>query len=338
MAHELDMSNGTPAMAYVGETPWHGLGRALTGNETLDQWRVMAGLDWFAQTTPVQFFANGQMREDKTRLALYRSDNANLLSVVTPSYHIVQPREIIDFYRDLCEKRGYTMETAGALRGGRVIWALAKTPANIVLPGDDRVNGYMLLTTSFDKTLATQARFTSVRVVCNNTLTIAVAPKISGKSKVNAQGRAIAVKVAHSTKFVEQDVKEEMRLTEQWHEWGELAQQMAKARLTAEDTANYFLRVYHDKTLEDLDNAEEKALGHYNNTLYRMGGLMRHAPGGALASADSTLWGAVNAVTRDVDFSERAVSDDSRLTSGWFGNGEVRKNKAWAVAQELLAA
>lgn len=345
MAHELDMSTGQAAMAYVGETPWHGLGRPLTGNETLDEWRVLAGLDWFAQTAPVQFFANGEMRQDNDRLALYRSDNAALLSVVTPSYHVVQPRQIIDFYGDLCAKRGYTMETAGALRGGRVIWALAKTPANIVLPGDDRVNGYLLLTTSFDKTLATQARFTSIRVVCNNTLTVAVAPSINEqkikkgvKKNVNDKGRALAVKVNHSTKFSESEVKEEMRLTEQWHAWGELAQKMAQARIDAEQTAAYFLRVYHDKTLEDLDNADERSLTTYNNTLYRLGGLMRHSPGGALESASSTLWGAVNAVTRDIDFSERALSDDSRLTSAWFGNGEVRKNRAWAVAQELLAA
>lgn len=336
MAHELDMTSGAPAIAYVGETPWHGLGSRLTGNETMDQWRIAAGLDWFAQTAPVQFYANGEMRQAPDRLALYRTDTANLLGVVSPSYHVVQPREIVDFYKELCEKRGYTMETAGALKGGRVVWALAKTPSSLTLPGDDRVDGYLLLTTSYDKTLATQARFTAIRVVCNNTLTIAVNNQFAKGN--NKAGRAIAVKVNHSTKFKENDVKDKMFISEQWHAWSELAAKMAKARMDAEQTAAFFLSVYHDKTLEDLNDADERSLSTYNNTLYRLGGLMRHSPGGGLESSTDTLWGAVNAVTRDVDFSERALSDDSRLTSAWFGSGENRKNKAWGVAQELLAA
>ncbi|MBN0134206.1 DUF932 domain-containing protein, partial [Pseudomonas aeruginosa] len=87
---------------------------------------------------------------------------------------VVQPREVLEFYRDLTQVSGYELETAGVLKGGRKFWALARTGQNTSLKGNDLVNGYLLLATSCDGTLATTATPTTVRVVCNNTLTIAV--------------------------------------------------------------------------------------------------------------------------------------------------------------------
>jgi phage/plasmid-like protein (TIGR03299 family) len=87
---------------------------------------------------------------------------------------VVQPREVLEFYRDLTEVAGYELETAGVLKAGRKFWALARTGKSAALKGNDVVNGYLLLATSCDGTLATVAMPTTVRVVCNNTLTIAL--------------------------------------------------------------------------------------------------------------------------------------------------------------------
>lgn len=105
---------------------------------------------------------------------LYRSDTKAPLSVVSNRYQVVQPREVLEFYRDLTEVSGYELETAGILKGGRKFWALAWTGQTTVLKGNDQVNGYLLLATSCDGTLATTATPTTVRVVCNNTLTISL--------------------------------------------------------------------------------------------------------------------------------------------------------------------
>jgi len=88
---------------------------------------------------------------------LYRSDTKAPLSVVSNRYQIVQPREVLEFYRDLTEVSGYELETAGVLKGGRKFWALARTGQTTKLKGNDQVNGYLLLATSCDGTLATTA-------------------------------------------------------------------------------------------------------------------------------------------------------------------------------------
>jgi phage/plasmid-like protein (TIGR03299 family) len=102
---------------------------------------------------------------------------------------VVQPKEVLEFYRDLTEVSGYELETAGVLKAGRKFWALARTGKESALKGNDVVKGYLLLATSCDGTLATTATPTTIRVVCNNTLSIAL------------NGASSAIKVPHSTSF-----------------------------------------------------------------------------------------------------------------------------------------
>lgn len=103
---------------------------------------------------------------------LYRSDTHAPLSVVSQRFQEVQPKEILEFYRDLTEQSGFELETAGVLKGGKKFWALARTGQTSMLKGKDVSNGYMLLATHVME--RTTAQFTSIRVVCNNTLAIAL--------------------------------------------------------------------------------------------------------------------------------------------------------------------
>ena len=139
---------------------------------------------------------------------VYRSDTKTPLSVVSNRYQVVQPREVLEFYRDLTGVSGYELETAGILKGGRKFWALARTGQTTVLKGNDQVNGYLLLATSCDGTLATTATPTTVRVVCSNTLTISL----------NCATRAITV--PHNTRFDPQAVKKQLGIAvSQWDEF-----------------------------------------------------------------------------------------------------------------------
>ena len=188
MAHLLEQ------MAYVGETPWHGLGNLLPPKQSLEVWQKQAGMDWKIEETPVRFMSDaignlGTIHTFPEQKVLFRSDTKKGLSVVSQRYQIVQPREVLEFYRDLTEISGYELETAGVLKEGRKFWALARTGQSVALKGNDVVNGYLLLATSCDGTLATTATPTTIRVVCNNTLTIAV------------NGASQAIKVPHSTRF-----------------------------------------------------------------------------------------------------------------------------------------
>jgi phage/plasmid-like protein (TIGR03299 family) len=108
------------------------------------------------------------------RLVLVRSGTHAALSIVSGDYQIVQPIEVLEFYRELMDLYGHTLETAGALAGGRKVWALARTGViSTADTGDkDKLAAYVLLATSCDKTLATTAAFTSARVVCQNTCSL----------------------------------------------------------------------------------------------------------------------------------------------------------------------
>jgi len=192
------MAHLVETMAYRNAEPWHGLGNRLSEGQPLEVWQREAGMEWRILEAPVQYQTGSELHDFSDQKVLYRSDSQLPLSVVSKRYQVVQPREVLEFYRDLVEVGGFELETAGVLKGGRKLWALAKTGQEAVLRGGDRVKAYLLLATACDGSLATTAQFTSVRVVCNNTLAMAV-----GDS-------AGAVKVRHSTQFDASDVKRQL--------------------------------------------------------------------------------------------------------------------------------
>ena len=203
MAHQLEQ------MAYVGDTPWHGLGNHLTQQQPIEVWAQQAGMDWRIESSDVSYMAKNDRGQNiimpyEEQRVLYRSDTHAPLSVVSQRYQEVQPIEILEFYRDLTEQSGFELETAGVLKGGRKFWALARTGQSTALKGKDVSNGYILLATACDGTLATTAQFTNIRVVCNNTLAIALRGQSSS---------AGVVKVPHSTKFDAEKVKQQLGIS-----------------------------------------------------------------------------------------------------------------------------
>lgn len=326
MAHMIDMSTGKPAIAYSGATPWHGLGIELPEDQQdLGVWRVSAGLDWEAHSAPVQYVAgdgDGELLQVPERRVLYRSDTKTPLGVVSDSYRAVQPREVIDFYRDLVESHGFKLHTAGSLREGRRIWALAKTGIVERFKGQDEVGAYLLLCTSFDGTMATTARFTSVRVVCQNTLHLAT------------KEHSDAVSVPHNAKFDGDAVKIKLGIGDAFAEWSKSVEQLCERQVSPQETIEYLLRVYHGITAEQVDDSNRSKV---EKTIARLGGHLLSAPGSDMRSARGTAWGLVNAVTYDIDHSAKAKAADTRLNNAWFGNGARTKAQAFAEALKLAA-
>ncbi|MEG0605353.1 MAG: DUF932 domain-containing protein, partial [Acinetobacter sp.] len=209
MAHLIDN------MAYVGQTPWHGLGNQLTQNQPIEVWAQQAGMDWRIESSNVSYMAQNERGQSiimpyEEQRVLYRSDTHAPLSVVSQRYQEVQPKQILEFYRDLTEQSGFELETAGMLKGGKKFWALARTGQSTALKGKDVSHGYILLATACDGTLATTAQFTGIRVVCNNTLAIALRGQNSS---------AGVVKVPHSTKFDAEKIKQQLGVSV--HAWDE---------------------------------------------------------------------------------------------------------------------
>jgi phage/plasmid-like protein (TIGR03299 family) len=316
-------------MAYVGDAPWHALGSKLPARQPIEVWMQKAGMDWSIRETPVRFMAGeagalGSIQTFEDQKVLYRSDTRAPLSVVSNRYQVVQPKEILEFYRDLTEVSGFELETAGVLKAGRKLWALARTGKEANLKGNDLVKGYVLLATSCDGTLATTATPTTIRVVCNNTLTMAI------------NGAVNAVKVPHSTAFDAQAVKRQLGIAvTHWDSFMYRMKTLSERKVKNHEAMNYFLKV-----LCHVDNPVEPAQALMNErALKKVQAIYDGSAGkGAeLASAQGTAWGLLNAVTQYVDHERRARTQDSRMDSAWFGQGATLKHRALEQALQLVS-
>src|ERR1019366_6932364 len=252
MAHELASGKD---MAYINETPWHGLGSKLPKNQPIEVWQKASGMDFEIKQSDVLFNAeNGDgnllnLRSNPEATVLYRSDNNEPLSVVSKRYKVVQPKDVLGFYRDLVSVGGFELETAGVLKGGKKLWALAKTGQSVLLPGLDKVKAYLLLATSCDGSLATTAQFTSVRVVCNNTLQMAV-----GESKG-------AVRVPHSRIFDPVAVKQELGIgMTAWDEFMTRIKAMANRPVNKFEALSYLVNVLGDPALPINEQPNQKSI------------------------------------------------------------------------------
>jgi phage/plasmid-like protein (TIGR03299 family) len=322
MAHLLE------SMAYVGETPWHELGSKLPPKQSIDVWADKAGMNWNICSTPVRYMTEqagtlGAVMSFADQMVLYRSDTKAPLSVVSDRYQVVQPREVLEFYRDLTEVSGFELETAGVLKAGKKFWALAKTGKESVLKGNDVVKGYLLLATSCDGTLATTATPTTVRVVCNNTLTIAL------------NGASSAIKVPHRTSFDALAVKKQLGIAvSQWDSFMYRMKTLSERKVKSHEAMNYFLKVICQS---DFQGDSSTGLNN-ERALKKVQALFDGTGRGAeLAAAKGTAWGLLNAVTEFVDHERKARNQEYRLDSAWFGQGANLKQRALDQALQLIS-
>lgn len=328
MAHELDFSTGTAAIALVGKPAWHGYGNILQPGVSIEEWRAAAGLGFDLIESPV--FTRRQGTDFPVSVpdykAISRHDTGDTLLVVSSRYHVVQPAECLEFFRDLTEKHGYELETAGALRGGRRFWALAKTGRTAFLLGQDEIRDYLLLSSSCDGSLATTAQYTSIRVVCNNTLSYAVeAGEVGG-----ANAKARKVRVQHSRKFDAANVKGELAASnDHWAAFIARSESFARKGVTVDQAVRYFTKLLDIG--ETVNAADQRKLERHMNEW--TAGL-----GADMDSARRSVWGLVNAVTHQVDHGSKERIEGSRLNQAWFGPGAYLKARAVRQAEELIAA
>ncbi|MFU9047940.1 DUF932 domain-containing protein [Acinetobacter tibetensis] len=343
MAHQLEQ------MAYVGETPWHGLGNPLTQNQPIEVWAQQAGMDWRIESSNVSYMAQNERGQSiimpyEEQRVLYRSDTHAPLSVVSQRYQEVQPKQILEFYRDLTEQSGFELETAGVLKGGKKFWALARTGQSTALKGKDVSNGYILLATACDGTLATTAQFTSIRVVCNNTLAIAL------KGQNSSTG---VVKVPHSTKFDAEKIKQQLGISVcAWEDHMYEMKQLSQRKVTQQEAAAYFDAVFNNTSLS-IAEQDEGIIQFYRNVANQNQSKEKSEPNGRamskvmtmfngngrgaeLSSAKDTAYGLLCSITEFADHERRAMSQDHRLDSAWFGAGAGLKQRGLEQALRMI--
>lgn len=328
MSHEIDFSNGRANIAFVGEKPWHGLGSELTFGASIDDWKREAGLNFEVREAEVQFHDGELLLPFADRKVLYRGDTKAPLATVSNKYKPVQPGEVLEFFRDLTEESGFTMDTAGSLHGGKRVWALAKMNEGSNVLGTDRVMPYLLLATSFDGGLATVAKFTAIRVVCNNTITVALSrDAVKGTGK---EGAANQTKVRHSSVFDAEAVKKSLGLVQDsWNKWLASAKRAAEAPIELAKAEELTAAIAARTIPKGAEASESKAYKAIMD-LFNGNAIGSDLTGGA------TAWQWINSVTEYIDH-QRGRAADSRMNRAWFGDGDAIKSEAFNLVEAMLA-
>ena len=325
MSHELDFSTGKAAIAIAAGSavPWHGFGFRVNPDASIEEWRTAGGLNWDAVRTDVIF--NGKDDEYKfwpDKHVLYRSDTGQPLSVVSKDYQTVQPAQILGFFKDLADKGDFQIETVGALKEGRRIWALARVGENCKIM-DDFVAPYLMLATSYDGSMATVAQATCVRVVCSNTLN-KVLRTTSGQNSVT---------IPHSAVFKPDSVRQQLGIAlDSWDEFMIKANKLAARKITDPEMDAFLLELIeppYGKTY--LPEQTRNTKGYQRIMSLFKGGQL----GSGQDAINGTAWGLLQALGQFTDH-EQGRLQDNRLDNAWFGPGAKFKDKAMNKIMEMV--
>lgn len=324
MAHELSINNGQAEMMFVGDAPWHKLGKQVPKTITIAEAIKAAGLDWSVVLKPLFTQDEDGLLTDKQApaMATVRSDNGRILGVVGQQYKVLQNSEAFAFFQPFLDSGAAHLETAGALKHGKRVWVMAKVDggkADVV--GGDSVEQYILLSNSHDGSLAIRVGFTNVRVVCNNTLTAA-----EGE---NSGSKLIRIKHTGNPQEALQMVQEAMNLAKaEFETTVEQYKKMAATKINRADMEKFIRVVFNLKSEESAERTSK--------VLESVLRLAENGRGTNIEGVKGTMWGLYNAATEYVAH-ERGRSEDSRLDSTWFGTGATINKKAFETAMEMVA-
>ena len=166
---DLFMAANIESMFYVRETPWHGLGTRVKEAPSSKDALIYAGLDWKVIQEPVYTDSQELIEGYKANV---RDSDRRVLGVVTDRYKVIQNEEAFAF-TDALLGEGVRYETAGSLQGGKKVWMLARMPHEYIITGE-RISPYLLFSNTHDGSGAIKVALTPIRVVCNNTLNLAL--------------------------------------------------------------------------------------------------------------------------------------------------------------------
>ena len=322
MAHELEFVNGEAQMAYAGDLPWHGLGTKVSNDLTPQQIMQKAGVDWKVREVESFVEFDGQ-RLPAGQKSLIRETDGKILTNVGKDWHPCQNETAFKFFNEYVLAGDMEMHTAGSLKGGQYVWALAKVKESFDLFGGDRVDSYMLFSNPHVYGKSIDVRFTPIRVVCNNTLTFALD---------TASQRA--VKVGHRAQFNPDMVKEQLGIAhEKFAKYKEMAQFLGSKRVKVEDLLNYYNEVF------PLTSGKEKQEQVTADSISRQAKnaleVLETQPGAEFA--EGSWWQAFNSVTYVTDHLQ-GRNADNRLHSQWYGQNQLRKVKAAEAAVQFASA
>ena len=317
MAHQVE------TMAYAGEVPWHGLGVSVSNDLTPVQMMEKAGVDWSVQECESFVDFNGE-RISTGQKALVRSTDGRVLTNVGKDWNPVQNEQAFEFFSEYVFAGDMEMHTAGSLKDGQMVWALAKVKDSFDLFGGDTVESYLLFSNQHQYGKSIDVRFTPIRVVCNNTLSLSLSMQAERQ-----------VKVGHRVEFNPGEVKEALGIaSEKLATYREMAEYLGSRRFSMDKLVEYYNTVYprtSDKRVQDKKLSVETLSRNAKECL----NVLETQPGAEFA--EGSWWQAYNSVTFVTDHVQ-GRNADNRLYSSWFGGNQTRKKNALETAIEFAEA
>lgn len=327
------MPANVQTMSYVGEVPWHRQGTAVPPSVTAKEMIKAAGLDWSVETLPVRGSKGTINRKGEqvfSRYEVVRVPRPNtveeevVLGLVSNRYEPLQNSEAFDFFDPIIDHKTATYETAGALGDGERIWVMAKMPGGMQVVRGDDCHKYLLLSNSHNGQGSVMVKFTAVRVVCQNTLTMAMKDgqsafrvRHSGRMGEKLDGVATLIAAANET------YKESLAKF----------QRLAAVQVKDQKMLDQYLEVLFPQ------NDVQKKNGTYSPKRDHIQTLFDSAPDLQLPGVQHTLWAAYNAVTRFEDYRKvKTEGGGQRLNRVWFGAGADLKMKALEEAVRIAAS
>jgi phage/plasmid-like protein (TIGR03299 family) len=313
MAHEIE------SCAFAGSTPWHGLGTALEEAD-LYSWESVckkSGLNWSVELVPL-VTTDTQAKVDHK--GVRRTSDGRILGCVGPRFTPLQNKEAFQWFQPFLDAKEAQLHTAGSLRQGSRVWVLAKLNRDPieVAPGDT-VEKYLLLSHGHDGSLAVRAGFCPTRVVCWNTLALAIR---SDASKL--------IRVKHTRDLHQNlaNIREVMDVANQEFEaTAEQYRLLARKSICKADLEKYVRRVLKVKD-------DEQPSTRTQNTIAEIIGLCESGKGNDLPTVRGTLWTCYNGVSEWLSY-QRGHNQDSRLNSLWFGDSANLNKHALQTALDM---
>lgn len=315
MAHNVEIVNGVASLAYANEKPWHGLGKNVSSDLTASQMLVEAGLDWNVSLEPT-YTRVGDKEVMLDKKALVRDSDGAVLDVVGDNWKPLQNSEAFEFFKDFVDSGKMTMETAGSLQGGKLVWGLAKVGESFEVFGGDKVDAYLLFSNPHKYGKSIDIRFTPIRVVCNNTLDLSLGQQVANSFKQGHAG-TFDPELAKATLGI---------VTEKMGTYKEMAEFLGKRRFMKETLGEYFNEVFPTtgKSQKEVSRNAKRAME-----------IVETQPGAKFAPG--SWWSGFNAVTYMYDH-ELGRTEDSRFSDSWFGTGRANKVKALEKAIQYAEA
>ena len=317
------MAHMVETMAYAGEVPWHKLGVPVSNDLTPVQMMDKAGLNW--NVREVESFIEFDGKRIATgQKSLVRETDGKILTNVGADWNPVQNETAFEFFNEFVMSGEMEMHTAGSLKGGQMVWALAKVGESFELFGDDKIDSYLLFSNPHQYGKSIDVRFTPIRVVCNNTLTFSLSSK-----KDNS------VKVGHRTQFDPESVKESLGVAKsQLNTYKDMAEFLGSKRFTTDSLIEYYNTVF-PRTADKRVQGKALSVETLSRNAKLAYDVLEQQPGSKYA--EGSWWQAFNSVTYITDHVQ-GRNADNRLYSSWYGPNQSRKANALKSAVEYAEA